>query len=383
MKNIAILGASGSIGTSTLEVIKRHQDEFNLVAFSVFSKIDLIEPILQTFKGVKMVAVKSLDEVASLQLKYKDVKFVEKKEGLINIATLDEVDVVVSALVGFVGLTPTIKAIESGKDIALANKETLVVAGDIIMDLARKHNVKILPVDSEHSAIFQCLEKDNEVNKIILTASGGPFFKKSLKELEDVTLKDALNHPTWIMGNKITIDSATMFNKAFEVIEASHLFNLKANQIEVIIHPQSIIHSIVEFKDGAMKAQLGVSDMKVPISYALSYPNRLDNIAKSLSLKDVAKLEFYEADLNRFEPLSLAYNALKEKGTYPAVLNAANEEAVSLFIKGLLPFNKIEVCIESAMDNHKVIYHPSLDDILEVDQTTRKYVNDLVMKGVI
>ena len=332
MKNIAILGASGSIGTSTLEVIKRHQDEFNLVAFSVFSKIDLIEPILQTFKGVKMVAVKSLDEVASLQLKYMNVKFVEKEEGLIDIATLNEVDIVVSALVGFVGLTPTIKAIESGKDIALANKETLVVAGDIIMDLAKKHNVKILPIDSEHSAIFQCLEKENQVNKIILTASGGPFFKKSLEELENVTLEEALNHPTWKMGSKITIDSATMFNKAFEIIEASHLFNLNASQIEVIIHPQSIIHSIVEFNDGAQKAQMGVSDMKVPIAYALSYPRRLNNIAKSLSLKEVSKLEFYEADLNRFEPLLLAYKALKEKGTYPAVLNAANEEAVSLFL---------------------------------------------------
>lgn len=374
MKNIAILGASGSIGTSTLEVIKRHQDEFNLVAFSVFSKIDLIEPILQTFKGVKMVAVKSLDEVASLQLKYKDVKFVEKEEGLINIATLDEVDVVVSALVGFVGLTPTIKAIESGKDIALANKETLVVAGDIIMDLAKKHNVKILPVDSEHSAIFQCLEKDNEVSKIVLTASGGPFFKKSLEELEDVTLKDALNHPTWIMGNKITIDSATMFNKAFEVIEASHLFNLKANQIEVIIHPQSIIHSIVEFKDGAMKAQLGVSDMKVPISYALSYPNRLDNIAKSLSLKDVAKLEFYEADLNRFEPLSLAYNALKEKGTYPAVLNAANEEAVNLFLNGKIKFTDILKIVKNTLSAHNNDKDVTLDKIYLADAWARDYV---------
>ena len=374
MKNIAILGASGSIGTSTLEVIKRHQDEFNLVAFSVFSKIDLIEPILQTFKGVKMVAVKSLDEVASLQLKYKDVKFVEKEEGLINIATLDEVDVVVSALVGFVGLTPTIKAIESGKDIALANKETLVVAGDIIMDLARKHNVKILPVDSEHSAIFQCLEKDNEVNKIILTASGGPFFKKSLKELEDVILKDALNHPTWIMGNKITIDSATMFNKAFEVIEASHLFNLKANQIEVIIHPQSIIHSIVEFKDGAMKAQMGVSDMKVPIAYALSYPNRLNNIANSLSLKEVAKLEFYEADLNRFEPLSLAYNALKEKGTYPAVLNAANEEAVNLFLNGKIKFTDILKIVKNTLSAHNNDKDVTLDKIYLADAWARDYV---------
>ena len=374
MKNIAILGASGSIGTSTLEVIKRHQDEFNLVAFSVFSKIDLIEPILQTFKGVKMVAVKSLDEVASLQLKYKDVKFVEKEEGLINIATLDEVDIVVSALVGFVGLTPTIKAIESGKDIALANKETLVVAGDIIMDLAYKHNVKILPVDSEHSAIFQCLEKDNQVNKIILTASGGPFFKKSLEELENVTLNEALNHPTWKMGSKITIDSATMFNKAFEIIEASHLFNLNASQIEVIIHPQSIIHSIVEFTDGAMKAQMGVSDMKVPIAYALSYPRRLNNIAKSLSLKEVSKLEFYEADLIRFEPLALAYKALKEKGTYPAVLNAANEEAVSLFLNQKIKFSDILKIVKQTLNAHNNDKEVTLHKIYEADTWARNYV---------
>lgn len=374
MKNIAILGASGSIGTSTLEVIKRHQDEFNLVAFSVFSKIDLIEPILQTFKGVKMVAVKSLDEVASLQLKYMNVKFVEKEEGLINIATLNEVDIVVSALVGFVGLTPTIKAIESGKDIALANKETLVVAGDIIMDLTKKHNVKILPIDSEHSAIFQCLEKDNQVNKIILTASGGPFFKKSLEELENVTLEEALNHPTWKMGSKITIDSATMFNKAFEIIEASHLFNLNASQIEVIIHPQSIIHSIVEFNDGAQKAQMGVSDMKVPIAYALSYPRRLNNIAKSLSLKEVSKLEFYEADLNRFEPLLLAYKALKEKGTYPTVLNAANEEAVSLFLNQKIKFSDILKIVKQTLNAHNNDKEVTLSKIYEADTWARNYV---------
>ena len=374
MKNISLLGASGSIGTSTLKVIKRHQDKFNLVAFSVFSKVNLIEEILETFKGVKIVAVRSLNEVNDFIHKYPDVTFIEGEKGLNAVATIKEADILVSALVGFVGLTPTINAIKQGKDIALANKETLVVAGDIIMDLARKHNVKILPIDSEHSAIFQCLEKDNEVNKIILTASGGPFFKKSLKELEDVTLKDALNHPTWIMGKKITIDSATMFNKAFEVIEASHLFNLKANQIEVIIHPQSIIHSIVEFKDGAMKAQLGVSDMKVPISYALSYPNRLDNIAKSLSLKDVAKLEFYEADLNRFEPLSLAYNALKEKGTYPAVLNAANEEAVNLFLNGKIKFTDILKIVKNTLSAHNNDKDVTLEKIYLADAWARDYV---------
>lgn len=374
MKNIVILGASGSIGTNTLEVLKRHQDKFNLVAFSVFSKVDLIEEILDTFKGVKMVAVRSLNEVNKLQLKYRNVKFVEGEQGLIDIACINEVDIVVNALVGFVGLTPTIKAIKKGKDIALANKETLVVAGDIIMDLASKYNVKILPIDSEHSAIFQCEEKENEINKIILTASGGPFFKKSLDELENVTLKDALNHPTWKMGNKITIDSATMFNKAFEIIEASHLFKLDASQIEVIIHPQSIIHSIVEFKDGAMKAQMGVSDMKVPISYALSYPRRLNNIAKSLSLKDVAKLEFYEADLNRFEPLALAYTALKEKGTYPCVLNAANEEAVSLFLQEKIKFTDILKIVKQTLNAHTNDKEVTLQKIYEVDAWARNYV---------
>ena len=379
MKNIALLGASGSIGTSTLEVIKRHQDKFNLVAFSVFSKVNLIEEILETFKDVRIVAVRSLNEVSDLQLKYKDVTFIEGEKGLNAVATIKESDILVSALVGFVGLTPTINAIKQGKDIALANKETLVVAGDIIIDLAKKHNVKILPVDSEHSAIFQCLEKENEVSKIILTASGGPFFKKTLKELEDVTLNDALKHPTWNMGNKITIDSATMFNKAFEIIEASHLFNLDASQIEVIIHPQSIIHSIVEYKDGAMKAQMGVSDMKVPIAYALSYPSRLDNIAISLSLKDVAKLEFYEADLVRFEPIALAYQALKEKGTYPAVLNAANEEAVNLFLNGKIKFTDILKIVKNTLSAHINDKDVTLEKIYLADNWAREFVRRIYL----
>ena len=379
MKNIALLGASGSIGTSTLEVIKRHQDKFNLVAFSVFSKVNLIEEILETFKDVRIVAVRSLNEVSDLQLKYKDVTFIEGEKGLNAVATIKESDILVSALVGFVGLTPTINAIKQGKDIALANKETLVVAGDIIIDLAKKHNVKILPVDSEHSAIFQCLEKENEVSKIILTASGGPFFKKTLKELEDVTLNDALKHPTWNMGNKITIDSATMFNKAFEIIEASHLFNLDASQIEVIIHPQSIIHSIVEYKDGAMKAQMGVSDMKVPIAYALSYPSRLDNIAISLSLKDVAKLEFYEADLVRFEPIALAYQALKEKGNYPAVLNAANEEAVNLFLNGKIKFTDILKIVKNTLSAHINDKDVTLEKIYLADNWAREFVRRIYL----
>ena len=374
MKKIAILGASGSIGTNTLNVLRNHQDKFSLVAFSVHSKVDLIEQILEEFKDVEIVGVRSLKEVSKLASKYNKVRFVEKEEGLFAVAT-SSCDVLVSALVGFVGLAPTIKAIEHKKDIALANKETLVAAGEIVMKKAKENNVKITPIDSEHSAIFQCLENNNEVNKIILTASGGPFFKKTLKELEDVSLEDALNHPTWKMGSKITIDSATMFNKAFEVIEAYHLFNVKKEQIQVIIHPQSIVHSMVEFKDGAIKAQLGVSDMKVPIAYALSYPNRLNNIANYLSFDKVNKLEFYEADLNRFKPLKLAYNALEEKGTYPCVLNAANEEAVNLFLNQKIKFIDIYEIVERTLNAHTNSKGElTLEKIYEADKWAREFV---------
>ena len=274
MKKISILGATGSIGNQTLTVIENHSDKFTLVAFSVYSNIDKIEKILDKHNKVSLIAVRSLDEVNHLIKKYPKIKFVEKEEGLNELASY-EADLVVNALVGFVGLLPTIYAIKSHKDVALANKETLVAAGEIVMKLAKENNVSIIPIDSEHSAIFQCLEKENEVNKIILTASGGPFFKKTYEELKNVTLEDALNHPTWKMGSKITIDSATMFNKAFEIIEAYHLFGLKADQIDVLIHPQSIVHSLVEFKDYSLKAHLAVSDMKIPIAYALNYPIRL------------------------------------------------------------------------------------------------------------
>lgn len=374
MKKVAILGASGSIGTSTLEVLRRHIDKFRLVAFSVHSKIELIESIIEEFKTIEVVGVKSLDEINDLINKYPHIRFIEKSEGLNAVAT-SSCDILVSALVGFVGLEPTLNAIRCGKDIALANKETLVAAGEIVIKEAKKHNVKIYPVDSEHSAIFQCLENNNEVNKIILTASGGPFFKKSLAELENVSVEDALNHPTWKMGNKITIDSATMFNKAFEVIEAYYLFNVSEDQIEVIIHPQSIIHSLVEFKDGAIKAQLGVSDMKVPIAYALSYPNRLENIAVSLKLQDIAKLEFYKADLDRFIPLFLAYKALKEKGTYPCVLNAANEEAVYLFLNKKIKFNEISEIVCQTLNAHvNTKEELTLKKVFEADAWARDYV---------
>ena len=374
MKKIAILGASGSIGTNTLDVIRKNKDKFDLVAFSVYSKIEIIEKILLEFNNVNTVGVKSLNEIKDLIIKYPDVTFYEGEEGLNKVAS-SCCDVLVNALVGFVGLIPTITAIKNKKEIALANKETLVVAGELVNKLAKENNVKIIPIDSEHSAIFQCLEKENEINKVIITASGGPFFKKTLDELKDVTKDEALNHPTWRMGQKITIDSATMFNKAFEIIEAHYLFDVDASQIDVLIHPQSILHSMVEFKDGSIKAHLAVSDMKIPIAYALTYPNRLNNVAKNLHLEDIYKLEFYKVDLERFYPIKLAYNALKEKGLYPCVLNAANEEAVSLFLNDKIKFYEIIKIVDEtlkAFDNTKKDI--TIEKILAADKWAREYV---------
>ena len=374
MKKIAILGASGSIGTNTLDVIRKNKDKFDLVAFSVYSKIEIIEKILLEFNNVNTVSVKSLNEIKDLIIKYPDVTFYEGEEGLNKVAS-SSCDVLVNALVGFVGLIPTITAIKNKKEIALANKETLVVAGELVNKLAKENNVKIIPIDSEHSAIFQCLEKENEINKVIITASGGPFFKKTLDELKDVTKDEALNHPTWRMGQKITIDSATMFNKAFEIIEAHYLFDVDASQIDVLIHPQSIVHSMVEFKDGSIKAHLAVSDMKIPIAYALTYPNRLNNVAKNLHLEDIYKLEFYKVDLERFYPIKLAYNALKEKGLYPCVLNAANEEAVSLFLNDKIKFYEIIKIVDEtlkAFDNTKKDI--TIEKILAADKWAREYV---------
>lgn len=373
MKNISILGVSGSIGSQTLSVIRNHLDKYRLVAFSVYSKIDIIEDLLNEFKDVKLVCVRSLQEVSDLVNKYPSITFVEGNFGLNEIASYP-CDLLINALVGFVGLLPTISAIKAKNNVALANKETLVAAGEIVMKLAKENDVKIIPIDSEHSAIFQCLEESNEVSKIILTASGGPFFKKSEEELKHVTLKQALNHPTWKMGSKITIDSATMFNKAFEIIEAHHLFNLDASQIEVIIHPQSIVHSLVEFKDCSLKAHLAISDMKIPIAYAMSYPIRLDNISKSLRLDEIGKLEFYKVDENVFKPISLAYKAIKEKGTYPCVLNAANEEAVNLFLNEKIKFHEIYEIVNKTLLAHSNDLDVTLKKIVDADLWAREYV---------
>lgn len=373
MKKISILGVSGSIGSQTLSVIRNHLDKFKLVSFSVYSNIGIIDKLLDEFKDVYLVAVKDLNEIPHLIKKYPNVKFVDKQEGLNEVAT-SSCDLLINALVGFVGLVPTIKAIENKKDVALANKETLVAAGELVMKLAKENNVKIIPIDSEHSAIYQCLEKENEVNKIILTASGGPFFKKSVEELKHVTLKEALNHPTWKMGNKITIDSATMFNKAFEIIEAHHLFNLNEDQIDVLIHPQSIVHSLVEFKDCSLKAHLAVSDMKIPIAYAMMCPNRLDNISKSLRLDEVYKLEFYKVDENVFKPITLAYKAIKEKGLYPCVLNAANEEAVSLFLNEKIKFHEIYEIVNKTLMAFNNDLDVTLEKVLKANAWAKEYV---------
>lgn len=379
MKKVAILGVSGSIGTSTIEVIRKHPNEFDLVAISVYSNDSCLYSLLDEFKNIEVVGVKSIDNIKHLIDLYPTVRFVEGQEGLVAVST-SNCDIVLNALVGFVGLYPTIKAIECNKDIALANKECLVVAGELITKLVKKHNVRLYPVDSEHSAIFQCLES-NKIHKIILTASGGPFYKLSLDDLKNVTLEDALNHPNWSMGKKITIDSATMMNKAFEIIEARWLFDLNSDQIEVVIHPQSIVHSMVEYEDGSIKAQLGVADMKLPIAYALSYPTRLSDVSKSLSFVNALNLEFIPMDVKRFEAISFAYKAIKDGGLYPTVLNAANEVAVQMFLQKQISFDKIIGLIKETLNNFSNTYNVTLESIFKVDKWAREYTRRLVING--
>jgi 1-deoxy-D-xylulose-5-phosphate reductoisomerase len=372
MKNVAILGSTGSIGTQTLDVI-RHNDDLNLVAISAGSNIALLEKQIRKFKPV-LAAV--WDESLAKQLKEKvaDVtpscKIVSGMQGLLEVATIEESDILITAVVGMIGIQPTIAAIEAGKDIGLANKETLVTAGHIIMPLAKEKNVSILPVDSEHSAIFQCLngEKDNEIHKILLTASGGPFRGMSRQELEHVTLEMALKHPNWSMGRKITIDSATMVNKGLEVIEAKWLFNVSPEQIEVVIQPQSIIHSMVEFEDGAVMAQLGAPDMRLPIQYALYYPKRVYLEGKRLDFSTLTEITFQKPNLEVFSGLQYAYDAISKGGTMPTVLNAANELAVAKFLDKKIKFLEIYEIIQYCMEQHKLIETPTVDNILDTEK---------------
>lgn len=380
MKKIAVLGVTGSIGTQTVDVVYHHQESFEIIAMSAGKNISLLEEIMDKLP-VKHICVLEEKDMAFLQNKYPDRHFYFGQEGLVKIATLADVDVVLNAIVGFAGLVPTIEAIKSHKDIALANKETLVVAGHIIIPLVKEYNVALLPVDSEHSAIFQSLhgEYHGEISKILITASGGSFRDKTLDELQDVTVEQALKHPNWSMGAKITIDSATLFNKGLEVMEARWLFDVDYDDIEVVIHPESVIHSMVEFKDTAVIGQLGTPDMRLPIQYALTYPHRIELFGgKRLSLGDIGTLHFVKPDFKRFHALELAYEAGRTGGSMPCVLNAANEQANAYFREGKIKFLDIITLVEEAMRRHQVVENPTLEQLLAIDQETRNYVKQKV-----
>ncbi|MFY9856955.1 MAG: 1-deoxy-D-xylulose-5-phosphate reductoisomerase, partial [Exiguobacterium chiriqhucha] len=364
-------------GVQTCDVIEQHPDLFELEAYAFGTNVDVAEEWINRLRP-KYVSAKNIEVLEQLKprLTYEPLFFIGL-EGLIACATAERADVVVTAVVGAVGLEPTLAAIEAGKDIALANKETLVTAGHLVTAAVKKHGVSLLPVDSEHSAIYQCLngERRDDVSKIILTASGGSFRDKSREELEGVTVAEALAHPNWSMGAKITIDSATMFNKGLEVIEAHWLFDIDYNDIEVVLHRESIIHSMVEFKDAAVMAQLGNPDMRGPILYALSAPKRLEIEGnKRLNLREIGTLHFAEADLTRYPALRLAYEAGRAGGSMPTVLNAANEAAVELFLNGEIAFLDIERIVEQAMETHTVIAEPTLEEILQIDRVVREQI---------
>jgi len=374
MKKIAILGSTGSIGINTLKVIESLGDDYKVVGLAARENIGLI---IKQIKKFHPLAVALTDEKAAAKLKKQmagtKVEIYSGLEGVKKVATLPEADIVVSAMVGAAGLIPTLEAIRHNKTIALANKEVLVMAGEIIIREAKARKVAILPVDSEHSAIFQCLKNENidSVNKLILTASGGPFYKWSSRKLKTVTVSQALNHPTWNMGRKITVDSATLLNKGFEIIEAHHLFGIEVKRIEVLIHPQSTVHSMVEFVDGSVLAQLGVTDMRLPIQYALSYPERQERIVRRLSFAKISGLNFFRPDFEKFPLLKIACQTAGIGGTLPAVLNAADETAVESFLAGEIKFMDIYKLIRRVLDRHKLIKNPSLEEILDADRWAR------------
>lgn len=381
-KKIAILGSTGSIGTQALDVIRTFPDKFEASVLTASNSVDLLIKQALEFrpKFVVLINEQYFKKVQSA-LANVDCKVVLGEEGLIEGATLGEVDIVLNAIVGSAGLRPTVEAIKAGKDIALANKETLVMAGELVMDLARTHGVKVLPVDSEHSAIFQCLVgEDNAIEKIYLTASGGPFRGKTIAELTEVTREQALKHPNWAMGAKITIDSASLMNKGLEVIEAKWLFDLDVSKIDVIVHPQSVIHSIVQFEDGSMKAQMGVPDMKVPIQYALTYPERLKNDFKRFNFLEYAELTFERPDMDTFRNLKLAYDTLKEGGNRCCILNAANEVVVEAFLKDRVSFLGMSAILEETLCQIGNKDSLSLDDYIAFDQESRLVARDLISK---
>lgn len=377
MKTISILGSTGSIGTQTLDVVSQHPEELKVAALAAGANIVRLEQQIRQYKP-RLAAVWDEQKAAKLRIAVADldVKIVSGMEGLIEAVTLPEADIVVTAIVGMIGIRPTMEAIKAGKDIALANKETLVTAGHLIMQMAGEYHVRILPVDSEHSAIFQSLkgEPSSKIRRILLTASGGPFRGKTLQELEKVQVEDALKHPNWVMGHKITIDSATMVNKGLEVIEAKWLFGVELDQIQVVVHPQSVIHSAVEFEDRAVIAQLGTPDMRLPIQYALFYPERRVLHSEPLDLFRLGSISFEEPDLQTFGGLRLAYEAARTGGSMPTVMNAANERAVAMFLDRKIGFLNIPEIMGECMAAHQVIAHPSLEDILETEQWTYQYI---------
>jgi len=382
-KRVAILGSTGSIGKQTLEVIEQHPDNFEVEVLTARVSVDELISQAKKFRPDSVV-IGNKDKYDEVKRALADepVKVYAGSDAIDQIVQGSNIDIVLTAMVGFSGLTPTINAIKAGKTIALANKETMVVAGEIVTALAHENKVSILPVDSEHSAIFQCLagEFRNPVEKIYLTASGGPFRGKTQEHMMSVTREEALNHPNWSMGNKITIDSASMMNKGLEAIEAKWLFGLRPEQIDIIVHPQSIIHSIVQFEDGSMKAQMGLPDMRIPIQYALTFPGRLKSDFERFNFLDYPQLTFEKLDEDIFRSVSLAYRAMKEGGSLPCVLNAANEVAVDVFLKGGIGFLQMFDVIEKTMDGVEFISHPTLDDYLELDKKAREFAGNYIKK---
>ena len=381
MKRIAILGSTGSIGTQALEVINEHPDEFEVEVLTAGRNVELLIEQAKIYRpNVAVIEDESLYERLQLGLDGTHIQVYAGKEAIDQVVEMGSVDMVVMAIVGFAALSPTLKAIEANKPLAIANKETFVVAGELVTKKARERGVNLYPVDSEHSAIFQCLagEFENPVEKIILTASGGPFRGKDRAFLEKVSIKEALNHPNWAMGQKITIDSASMMNKGLEVIEAHWLFGVRADQIEVVVHPQSIIHSMVQFADGSIKAQMGLPDMKLPIQYAMAYPKRLKNNFKRFDFTAYPQLTFEQPDMHNFRNLALAYEALEKGGNMPCILNAANEVAVDAFLQEKINFLQISDLIERSMQAVDFIAHPAYDDLRMSDREARERAKSFI-----
>ena len=381
-RKISILGSTGSIGTQALEVIEKLQDKFEIIALAGGKNVELLEQQARKFNP-KYVCV---GEKSSSKLEISGIKTLYGQDGLEEICSNKENDIILVAVSGKIGLKPTLKAIENNITVALANKETLVMAGDIVMQKAKEHNVKIIPVDSEHCAIHQCIKDISQVEKLIITASGGPFLHKTTDEMKKATVEQALAHPRWNMGRKITVDSATLMNKGLEIIEAHHLFNMPYDKIDVVVHPQSIVHSAIEYKDGSVIAQLGLPSMHIPIQYAISYPERFEGIkSKSFSFSDIARLDFEKPDFDKFPSLKMAYQVGKLGGSAPVCLNAANEEAVFAFLNGEIRLYDIYQIVENMLDRHNVVYSLYIDEIFEIDKEirlkTQEYIhNELVEK---